>query len=454
MNSAPVQLLPVEISSGNKDVSPKNETLPEGRKSFDEVFEKTSAEKQSERPAVKDESSPRKAENRKSKEETAVDGNRKTQKGKSSDADEAVAASVAADVEEHVENLKKGLGFGKQAVNADAVEKKADGEIKESETLKKGFKENRRASAAGKEKSSNNIIELAFPDAVKRVSGKPDEKNGVNELKQISGDSENAGLAEKLKIAASKAGKEQPEAKLNAKPGIELISLSENKDVSGKKKASEKELKSSRANKFRIVDLRTASAESSRSAKSGELKGQSVTGVDTDSSIKFGGQNAQGSQTEAYVKGAASNETRTFQSAVLDQLKDGINSQIVKQAGIVVKGDGTGEIKLVMKPESLGKVRIQLSLNDNHIAGRIIVENNIVREIFESNLENLYKAFGSEGFENGGLEVSVRERGGEQGSNGRRNGRGRDVRAVKAMDEAVPEVSGSEWRNNAVNMVV
>jgi len=224
----------------------------------------------------------------------------------------------------------------------------------------------------------------------------------------------------------------------------------------GKTTADDKVLTSKKqdkraSSKLRVVDHRAQSgrqAEGQRFKVTSEdsLKNPAVVSDDSGKIIEL---NAAPDSARTEIR---SSDFRVQQSAVLSQLKEEVNSQIVKQAGIVVKANGSGEIKLVMRPEQLGKVRIQLSLNDNHIAGRIIVENNIVREIFESNLENLYKAFGSEGFENGGLEVTVE--GGDAGDTGRRSPGGPGRRAVQAIEDAVPELVDTEWQSNAVNMVV
>lgn len=94
-------------------------------------------------------------------------------------------------------------------------------------------------------------------------------------------------------------------------------------------------------------------------------------------------------------------------SSLLKYLRETGNGEIVKQASIVLKNENSGEIRLMLKPERLGNIRITLNLQDNNIVGRIIVENINVKEAFEHNLESLYRAFRQEGFETAGLDVSV-----------------------------------------------
>lgn len=114
------------------------------------------------------------------------------------------------------------------------------------------------------------------------------------------------------------------------------------------------------------------------------------------------------------TRGAVTGEE---QSHLLKFLKGSANGEIVKQAGIILKKDNSGEIRLVLKPEKLGNVRIKLNLQDNNIVGKIIVENINVKEVFEHNLESLHRAFRQEGFQSSGLEVSVG--GGEQKGEGK-----------------------------------
>jgi flagellar hook-length control protein FliK len=84
--------------------------------------------------------------------------------------------------------------------------------------------------------------------------------------------------------------------------------------------------------------------------------------------------------------------------------------EVVKQTGIVLKNGGEGEIRLVLKPENLGSLRIRLSLGESSLEGRIVVDNNSVKELVESSLDNLKNALRMEGYQTANLEVSVGHR--------------------------------------------
>jgi flagellar hook-length control protein FliK len=90
--------------------------------------------------------------------------------------------------------------------------------------------------------------------------------------------------------------------------------------------------------------------------------------------------------------------------------------EFVKQTGIILKEGGNGEIRLVLKPENLGSVRIRLALSESSLEGRIVVDNNNVKELVESSLDNLKNALRLEGYQTN-LEVSVghRRNGNEEG---------------------------------------
>jgi flagellar hook-length control protein FliK len=94
-------------------------------------------------------------------------------------------------------------------------------------------------------------------------------------------------------------------------------------------------------------------------------------------------------------------------SGLLRRMRDEGNAQIVKSARFILTDKNEGEIRLVLKPESLGEVRIRLSMQDNLIGGRILVENESVREVFEQNMPGLASAFKESGFEMGSMNVSV-----------------------------------------------
>lgn len=93
--------------------------------------------------------------------------------------------------------------------------------------------------------------------------------------------------------------------------------------------------------------------------------------------------------------------------ALSESLKNYGNSGIVKQAKFILRDGGSGEMKLVLKPEEMGMVRINLNLSDNNVVGKIIVDNINVRDIFEQNLAALQRTFEENGFSGASLDLSL-----------------------------------------------
>jgi flagellar hook-length control protein FliK len=153
-----------------------------------------------------------------------------------------------------------------------------------------------------------------------------------------------------------------------------------------------------------------------------------------------------------FSRGAVTGEE---QSNLLKFLKGSANGEIVKQAGIILKNNNSGEIRLVLKPEKLGNVRIKLNLQDNNIVGKIIVENINVKEVFEHNLESLHRAFRQEGFQSSGLEVSVG--GGEQKGEGKEEAKsfaGRKAEHGIGDDHSAAVQQYYGYEEGIVNLVV
>jgi flagellar hook-length control protein FliK len=140
----------------------------------------------------------------------------------------------------------------------------------------------------------------------------------------------------------------------------------------------------------------------------------------------------------------------------LQRLREMAGSELTRAAGIILR-DGGGEIKLTLKPESLGNVRIRMNLVDNAIEGRIIVDNAAVKHVFEGSLDSLMRALTAEGFQTASLQVSV---GGQNADGGRPDReslpRTRRIEASRAVagDWNVPGVENLSMGDLLVNLFV
>jgi flagellar hook-length control protein FliK len=140
----------------------------------------------------------------------------------------------------------------------------------------------------------------------------------------------------------------------------------------------------------------------------------------------------------------------------LTDLRTQLPDAVARHTNILVR-DGGGEIRLVLRPESLGSVRINVTIENGSLEGRIFVENASVRDVIESNLASLRAALREEGFANAALDVSVDER----GQGGQRRGGDPD----EAGDDAATSLAGASpsyldanpddrYSDRAVNLVV
>ncbi|OQY34540.1 MAG: hypothetical protein B6241_04530 [Spirochaetaceae bacterium 4572_59] len=105
--------------------------------------------------------------------------------------------------------------------------------------------------------------------------------------------------------------------------------------------------------------------------------------------------------TTQFVLNSAEEQKGSF--LLNKQLQEGGTKELAKNIRFVLKDHNQGEIKLILKPEALGKVRIQLNLQENNIVGKIFVENNSVKQVFLNNLSNLTKALEDSGFQTSSL---------------------------------------------------
>jgi len=121
-------------------------------------------------------------------------------------------------------------------------------------------------------------------------------------------------------------------------------------------------------------------------------------------------------------------------SALPRSLQERLLPEIVQRASIVLREGGEGEIRLVLKPEHLGSVRIRLHLGESSLEGRIVVDNINVKELLDANLEQLKSALRQEGYASANIDVTV-SGGGEGGGERRGLDTGQGAAAVRPAEE-------------------
>ncbi len=250
--------------------------------------------------------------------------------------------------------------------------------------------------------------ELIIPDQViQRMDGDDVSKSdNINDVVNSSG----ILILEQSKLSAVISPvNEEKSGKLIKRPGERSAEKSTGKnEISGKQaKLSVLDLRESRHGLSKTEQTKIKQAGSSVALENQKLPSDQLEQMRSDSNEAAKPIVVELTHVKDNFSGESKTLTTTTGSALMKQLEESVNNKIVKQSSIILKNDNSGEIKLILKPEALGKVRIRLSLNDNRIAGQIVVENAAVKDIFEQNLQNLERAFKENGFDNAALNVSV-----------------------------------------------
>ncbi len=87
-------------------------------------------------------------------------------------------------------------------------------------------------------------------------------------------------------------------------------------------------------------------------------------------------------------------------------LKESGTESIVRDAKIILGNQNSGEIKLILHPEKLGRIKIDLNIKDNCLVGKILVENNNIRDAFKETMAQLSQAFSDDGYDSIQLDLS------------------------------------------------
>jgi flagellar hook-length control protein FliK len=122
----------------------------------------------------------------------------------------------------------------------------------------------------------------------------------------------------------------------------------------------------------------------------------------------------QGREAAPAVTSWEANSGRAIENLLARELHQSFNNDIVRHASVILRENNEGLIRLALKPESLGNVKIQLELADNKIIGHIVVESEEALRAFEKEVSSLEKAFRDSGFDGASLQMSLASDGGEQ----------------------------------------
>jgi flagellar hook-length control protein FliK len=205
-----------------------------------------------------------------------------------------------------------------------------------------------------------------------------------------------------------------------------------------------------------VIDLRkinppkneqNTDSHSTNTDISGPVK---TSGPNNDSMIFFGTSEELKAGNKGIQK--ADNPAALASQDNIDRFRQILDHELVNNTRFILRDGGGGEIQIELKPESLGKLKFKVNLENNRIDGKIFVENDSIRELVEQSIQNLSHTLLDEGFASVNLQVSV---GGDnkknpesyermQGGSGRSN----------EPDYSVPSLERLDLGDSTVNVMV
>jgi flagellar hook-length control protein FliK len=149
---------------------------------------------------------------------------------------------------------------------------------------------------------------------------------------------------------------------------------------------------------------------------------------------------------------------QTFADMLTRQLDDGLSSDIVRQATIVLKDGGQGVIRLSLKPETLGSVKIRLEMSENKVMGHIIVDSGDALRAFDKVAPSMEQAFKDSGFETATLSASLsnndgRREGAFRGNNPEEKPFFSERFVAQSYDDAFLVNGYAERRSESINLL-
>lgn len=388
--------------------------------------------------------------------------------------------------------------YSENQLNPDEKTAKKDGNLKDgeqaAETAKKTSDENS-ALADEKESVSEESVKIAGKDAENKLEKqvlKENVKSGTEKSAKIE---KNAEVSPEIPVEISKKTPEKDGSKIQSKEkeqktaeksknqiensdlnlveavlasGNSAVNQVENKEIGadnprlsdfmeaeetgtleGLDSKSEKKFFLDKDKKIAVQDLRSENSAQKPDEKSGKSMKSSSEISEIYRNEKNNPQvtmdfaaNAQqniGSLNNQVAGSVGSN----FQAMLANQIQENAG-EIVKAGNIVLKDNDVGSIKLILHPESLGNVKIDLQVNEKNISGKIIVATQEAFNAFKETAENLKQAFVQSGFESAGLELSLAN----QNFAGNHSGENQNNPAAEfAMRKVYGEINGFAEEN-------
>jgi flagellar hook-length control protein FliK len=276
------------------------------------------------------------------------------------------------------------------------------------------------------------LPEIETPDLL--LAGENTDFSASKDDAHITGAAENASPADGMELTAETAAAQENEKSLqieiDAKKGRALskdVNLeprpesSRVEETASLRKESEKsgqsrldEARSRRRDRV-AIDIRDQRTAGSSVSNNTEIRINA--GVETVS-----GRHAQGDAPvremtlELRVPEGQSPQAQTtwevrsgnaLENMLARELHQNFNGDIVRHASMALRDGGEATIRLALKPDTLGNVKIHLELTENKVTGRIVVESEEALNAFKKEIASLEQAFRDSGFTNADLNLSL-----------------------------------------------
>jgi flagellar hook-length control protein FliK len=150
-----------------------------------------------------------------------------------------------------------------------------------------------------------------------------------------------------------------------------------------------------------MIDMSQTRAFMSLEAAVGRTPGASVQDITLELRLPDFNNAGQSAQTTWDVKAA-----NALENMLARELHQNFNGDIVRHASMALREGGESTIRLALRPESLGNVKIHLEMTDNKITGYILVESEEAMNAFRKELASLEQAFKDSGFADASLDLS------------------------------------------------
>ncbi|MCR5699610.1 MAG: flagellar hook-length control protein FliK [Treponemataceae bacterium] len=190
---------------------------------------------------------------------------------------------------------------------------------------------------------------------------------------------------------------EQSEAAETAKNPSEI---NENKEFGFDEKSKKiQDKKSAKEPVITVQDERTVAKTDAKTAENFVTSIEKTENGEVTMTMNLNSSNQANLNFEGNVNPAMVQTDSSKFATMLSQQIQTSSADFVKAGNLVLKDDNRGVINLVLHPEDLGNVKIQLELADKVISGKIVVATKEAFDAFNQNMNSLRDAFIKEGFQ-------------------------------------------------------